>query len=75
MGTLLTKLEMAAFELNVRPYSEWINAFSLDEWVSYGYTQDLQYYYCAGYVVSYALEPSIKMGLMCINNAALVTRI
>jgi acid phosphatase len=46
--TLLTRLEMAAFELNVRPYSEWIGAFTLDEWVSYGYTQDLQYYYCAG---------------------------
>jgi acid phosphatase len=39
---------MAAYELNVRPFSDWINAFTLDEWVAYGYTQDLQYYNCDG---------------------------
>ncbi|KAL1961812.1 hypothetical protein VTN77DRAFT_1024 [Rasamsonia byssochlamydoides] len=41
-------MQMAAFELNARPFSDWINAFTLDEWVSFGYTQDLQYYYCSG---------------------------
>lgn len=44
---------MAAFELNVRAFSKWIGAFTLDEWVAYGYTQDLQYYYCSGYVNFY----------------------
>lgn len=41
---------MAAFELNARPFSDWIDAFTLDEWASFGYTQDLSYYYCSGYV-------------------------
>ncbi|KAL1864799.1 acid phosphatase pho5 [Paecilomyces lecythidis] len=41
-------MEMAAFELNARAFSDWINVFTLDEWVSFGYTQDLYYYYCAG---------------------------
>lgn len=36
------------FELQARPYSEWINAFTLDEWVAFGYLADLAYYYCAG---------------------------
>jgi len=36
---------MAAFELNARPFSDWIDAFTLDEWVSFGYTQDLSYYF------------------------------
>lgn len=40
---------MASFELNARPYSDWINVFTLDEWVTFGYVQDLNYYYCAGY--------------------------
>lgn len=39
---------MAAFELNVRGSSPWVNVFTLDEWVSFGYTQDLYFYYCAG---------------------------
>lgn len=39
---------MSVFELNVNGYSEWINAFTLDEWLAFGYTQDLQFYYCAG---------------------------
>ncbi|KAF9883673.1 acid phosphatase pho5 [Aspergillus nanangensis] len=41
-------MEMAAFELNVRPSTPWMNAFTMDEWVAFGYIQDLQYYYCAG---------------------------
>lgn len=40
---------MAAFELQARPYSFWINAFTYDEWVPFGYIQDLSYYCCAGY--------------------------
>ena len=43
---------MASYELNARPYSDWINAFTLDEWVTFGYNEDLYYYYCAGYVSS-----------------------
>ncbi|PWY75229.1 acid phosphatase aph, 3-phytase phyB [Aspergillus sclerotioniger CBS 115572] len=39
---------MASFELNARPFSNWINAFTQDEWVSFGYVEDLNYYYCAG---------------------------
>ncbi|BDD62639.1 acid phosphatase pho5 [Monascus purpureus] len=41
-------MSMASFELNARPYSDWINVFTLDEWVTFGYVQDLNYYYCAG---------------------------
>ncbi|RFU25358.1 hypothetical protein B7463_g10969, partial [Scytalidium lignicola] len=41
-------MQMAAFELNARPFSPWIDVFTLDEWASFGYTQDLQYYYCNG---------------------------
>ncbi|RAH47366.1 histidine phosphatase family protein [Aspergillus brunneoviolaceus CBS 621.78] len=41
-------MTMASFELNARPYSDWINAFTQDEWVSFGYLADLDYYYCAG---------------------------
>ncbi|KAK1767542.1 histidine phosphatase superfamily [Phialemonium atrogriseum] len=41
-------MQMAAFELNVRGYSDWVDVFTMDEWVSFGYTQDLQFYYCAG---------------------------
>ena len=39
---------MASFELNARPFSNWIIAFTQDEWVSFGYVEDLNYYYCAG---------------------------
>jgi acid phosphatase len=42
-------IAMASYELNARPYSDWINVFTLDEWVTFGYTEDLNYYYCAGY--------------------------
>ncbi|CAK7200124.1 acid phosphatase pho5 [Sporothrix eucalyptigena] len=41
-------MQMAAFELNVRAYTPWAEAFTLDEWVSYGYIWDLMYYYCVG---------------------------
>ncbi|KAJ5683281.1 acid phosphatase aph 3-phytase phyB [Penicillium macrosclerotiorum] len=41
-------MSMAAFELNARAFSDWINVFTQDEWVSFGYVQDLDYYYCAG---------------------------
>ncbi|PYH88246.1 acid phosphatase aph, 3-phytase phyB [Aspergillus ellipticus CBS 707.79] len=39
---------MASYELNARPFSHWINAFTQDEWISFGYVEDLNYYYCAG---------------------------
>ncbi|OJJ50272.1 hypothetical protein ASPZODRAFT_128896 [Penicilliopsis zonata CBS 506.65] len=41
-------MTMAAFELNARPSSPWINAFTADEWVAFGYANDVYYYYCAG---------------------------
>ncbi|CAK7266431.1 acid phosphatase pho5 [Sporothrix epigloea] len=41
-------MQMTAYELNVRGYSDWVNVFTLDEWVAFGYTQDLSYYYCNG---------------------------
>lgn len=41
-------IAMASFELNARASSEWINVFTQDEWVSFGYVEDLNYYYCAG---------------------------
>ena len=41
-------MQMAAYELNVRGYSDWVDVFSLDEWVAFGYTQDLKFYYCSG---------------------------
>lgn len=39
---------MSVFELNVRGYSDWTDAFTMDEWKWFGYTQDLTFYYCAG---------------------------
>ncbi|KAL3488312.1 histidine phosphatase superfamily [Aspergillus germanicus] len=36
--------KLAAFELNIRPYSPWMNAFTPDEWVAFGYYVDLIYY-------------------------------
>ncbi|ORY55618.1 phytase B [Pseudomassariella vexata] len=41
-------MKMVAYELNVRGHSDWIDAFSLDEWTAFGYTQNLDFYYCAG---------------------------
>jgi acid phosphatase len=41
-------MNMAAYELNSRPYSPWMNVFTLDEWVNFGYTYDLMYYHCYG---------------------------
>lgn len=40
---------MAAFELNVRAFTPWANAFTIDEWVAFSYIFDLSYYYCFGY--------------------------
>ncbi|KAJ5875651.1 3-phytase B [Penicillium subrubescens] len=39
---------MSVFELNVRGYSDWTDAFTMDEWKWFGYTQDLLFYHCAG---------------------------
>jgi acid phosphatase len=51
--------ETAAFELNVRASTPWADAFTLDEWVAYGYIWDMAYYYCFGYVVLPTLSTSI----------------
>ncbi|KAJ5538431.1 hypothetical protein N7494_007910 [Penicillium frequentans] len=45
---VLQLMETAAFELNVRASTPWADAFTLDEWVAYGYIWDLAYYYCFG---------------------------
>ncbi|KAJ5728320.1 3-phytase B [Penicillium malachiteum] len=41
-------MSMASYELNARAFSDWINVFTQDEWVSFGYINDLSYYYCSG---------------------------
>ncbi|KAK9459717.1 3-phytase B [Lipomyces oligophaga] len=41
-------MQMAAFEVSIRGYSDWVEVFNYDEWVAFGYTQDLSYYYCSG---------------------------
>lgn len=46
---------MSVFELNVRGYSDWTDAFTMDEWKWFGYTQDLLFYHCAGCVLRYQL--------------------
>ncbi|KAI1611984.1 3-phytase B [Exophiala viscosa] len=45
---ILALMAVGTFELQSRSYSPWINAFTLDEWVAFGYIQDLSYYYCSG---------------------------
>jgi len=39
---------MASYELNARAFSQWVNVFTQDEWVTFSYLNDLYYYYCAG---------------------------
>lgn len=39
---------MTAYELNTRSESEWIDVFTTDEWVSFSYIWDVNFYYCAG---------------------------
>ena len=39
---------MASFELNARGSSKWVDVFTRDEWVSFGYVGDLNFYYCSG---------------------------
>ncbi|EXJ82244.1 hypothetical protein A1O3_06057 [Capronia epimyces CBS 606.96] len=45
---IVSLMSTATFELQARPHSPWINAFTLDEWVAFGYVQSLSYYYCSG---------------------------
>ncbi|KAJ5930287.1 hypothetical protein N7466_005780 [Penicillium verhagenii] len=45
---VLQLMQTAAFELNVRANTPWADAFTMDEWVAYGYIWDLAYYYCFG---------------------------
>ncbi|KAK6204536.1 acid phosphatase [Scheffersomyces amazonensis] len=40
--------EICAYELNSRGYSPFCNLFSKDEFVSYGYNRDLEFYYSSG---------------------------
>ncbi|OJJ44493.1 hypothetical protein ASPZODRAFT_135307 [Penicilliopsis zonata CBS 506.65] len=47
-GDVYTMMTIAAFELNARASSPWIDAFTADEWVAYGYSNAQWYYYCAG---------------------------
>ncbi|KIX94197.1 uncharacterized protein Z520_10224 [Fonsecaea multimorphosa CBS 102226] len=45
---IVTLMSVAPYELQARSYSPWVDAFTLDEWVAFGYIQDLTYYYCSG---------------------------
>lgn len=45
---IMSLMSVATFELQVRPSSPWFDVFTLDEWIAFGYIQDLSYYYCAG---------------------------
>lgn len=46
---LTTLPEMGAMELPVRGHSKWIDVFTLDEWIAFGYLSALDYYWCWGY--------------------------
>ncbi|KAJ6787269.1 hypothetical protein PWT90_05862 [Aphanocladium album] len=39
---------LSVYELTSQGYSDWTNVFTLDEWVNFGYTEDLSFYYCVG---------------------------
>ncbi|ANB12835.1 acid phosphatase PHO11 [Sugiyamaella lignohabitans] len=39
---------LAPFELNGRPFSPWFNVFTLEEWITFGYYNDLNYFYGTG---------------------------
>ncbi|PYH92328.1 acid phosphatase [Aspergillus ellipticus CBS 707.79] len=39
---------MSAYELNTRPTSDWINVFTIDEWVSFAHIWNTNFYYCSG---------------------------
>ncbi|RAL15936.1 histidine phosphatase family protein [Aspergillus homomorphus CBS 101889] len=45
---VVTLMTMTAYELNTRSSSEWIDIFTTDEWVSFSYIWDVNFYYCAG---------------------------
>ncbi|PYH78404.1 3-phytase B [Aspergillus uvarum CBS 121591] len=45
---VVTLMTMTAYELNTRSESEWIDVFTTDEWVSFSYIWDVNFYYCAG---------------------------
>ncbi|PYH47385.1 histidine phosphatase family protein [Aspergillus saccharolyticus JOP 1030-1] len=45
---VVTLMTMAAYELNARSESKWIDVFTTDEWVSFSYIWDVNFYYCAG---------------------------
>lgn len=45
---LMQFIDLSVFELNFQGYSDWTNAFTLDEWVEFNYKQDLKFFYCYG---------------------------
>lgn len=40
--------QIASFELNIRGSSPWIDAFTGEEWITFGYLRDLVYYFYNG---------------------------
>lgn len=47
---------LCAYELNSRGYSPFCNLFTQDEWVTYGYQNDLNFYYTSGPGGNYTTE-------------------
>lgn len=63
--------EAGAQELNVRGHSDWINVFTMDEWIAYGYISSLGYYWCHGLVI-YA-SGTMGYGHRAVSNNSLHT--
>lgn len=59
-----TMLAYCGFELNVRGESKFCDIFEQDEWINFGYSKDLGYYYSNG--PGYNL--SIPLGSVYVNN-------
>lgn len=41
-------MELTAYELNLKPMSPWVNVFTLEEWITFRYWNDVSYYYGDG---------------------------
>lgn len=40
--------QIASYEMNVRPWSPWLNVFTKEEWIGYQYLRDCHFYYYSG---------------------------
>ncbi|KAK6466044.1 secretory acid phosphatase [Scheffersomyces coipomensis] len=55
---------LAPFELNGKPFSPWVDVFTLDEWNAFGYYNDLGYYYNGG---GPGINTSVAVGAVYAN--------